>query len=272
MPDPIRIKISDLPDYQQGYANECDKNGDGYLETLKEYDEISLFNQKIKDVMDEKTTSGGNSIFSQQDVAPADATRVAEPPEVMAMKMKTEQTQDTQAKKQAQPINKKIDVNNPASLNKNITYDTEVLNQALNNVLKKSNSKLKNTADSFLENAQKENVDPFVCIGIAMHESANGTSWAAQKRNNIGGIADQAKSKKAGKFVSRTFQNVQDSIKVVVDTISTRVKNGNKTINSIANSGRYCAKSVAPAWANNVANFAEQVRQEYNRLLQAKQS
>lgn len=266
------IKISDLPIYQQGFAKECDKDGNGILETTDSFDEISLFNQKIKDVMDGKLTSGGNSIFSQQDVAPADATRVAESPEVMAMKMKIEQTQNTQPKKQPQPINKKIDVNYPASLNENITYDTEVLNQALNNVLKKSNSKLKNTADSFLENAQKENVDPFVCIGIAMHESANGTSWAARNRNNIGGIADQAKTRKAGRFVSRTFQNVQDSIKVVVDTISTRVKNGNKTINSIANSGRYCAKSVAPAWANNVANFAEQVRQEYNRLLQAKQS
>ncbi len=270
MNDPI--KISDLPIYQQGFAKECDKDGNGILETTDSFDEISLFNQKIKDVMDGKLTSGGKSIFSQQDVAPADATRVADSPEVMAMKMKAEQTQNTQAKKQPQPINKKIDVNYPASLNKNITYDTEVLNQALNNVLKKSNSKLKNTADSFLENAQKENVDPFICIGIAMHESANGTSWAARNRNNIGGIADQAKTRKAGRFVSRTFQNVQDSIKVVVDTISTRVKNGNKTINSIANSGRYCAKSVAPTWANNVANFAEQVRQEYNRLLQAKQS
>lgn len=270
MNDPI--KISDLPIYQQGFAKECDKDGNGILETTDSFDEISLFNQKIKDVMDEKLTSGGNSIFSQQDVAPADATRVAESPEVMAMKMKTEQTRNTQAKKQPQPINKKIDINSPASLNKNITYDTEVLNQALNNVLKRSNSKLKNTADSFLENAQKENVDPFVCIGIAMHESANGTSWAARNRNNIGGIADKAKTRKAGRFVSRTFQNVQDSIKVVVDTISTRIKNGNKTINSIANSGRYCAKSVAPTWAKNVANFAEQVRQEYNRLLQAKQS
>ena len=264
------IKISDLPIYQQGLAKECDKDGNGILETTDSFDEISLFNQKIKDVMDGKLASDGNSIFSQQDVAPADATRVAESPEVMAMKMKTEQTQNTQAKQQ--PINKKIDVNYPVSLNKNITYDTEVLNQALNNVLKKSNSKLKNTADSFLENAQKENVDPLICIGIAMHESANGTSWAARNRNNIGGIVDQAKTRKAGRFVSRTFQNVQDSIKVVVDTISTRIQNGNKTINSIANSGRYCAKSVAPAWAKNVANFAEQVRQEYNRLLQAKQS
>ena len=270
MNDPI--KISDLPIYQQGFAKECDKDSNGILETTDSFDEISLFHQKIKDVKDGKLTSGGNSIFSQQDVAPADATRVAESPEVMAMKMKTEQTQNTQAKKQPQPINKKIDINSPASLNKNITYDTEVLNQALNNVLKKSNSKLKNTADSFLENAQKENVDPLICIGIAMHESANGTSWAARNRNNIGGIADPAKTRKAGRFVSRTFQNVQDSIKVVVDTISTRIQNGNKTINSIANSGRYCAKSVAPAWAKNVANFAEQVRQEYNRLLQAKQS
>ncbi|MFW5614381.1 MAG: DUF2603 domain-containing protein, partial [Campylobacter hyointestinalis] len=49
--------------------------------------------------------------------------------------------------------------NSPASLNKNITYDTEVLNQALNNVLKRANSKLKNTADSFLKNAQKENFE-----------------------------------------------------------------------------------------------------------------
>ena len=270
MNDPI--KISDLPIYQQGFAKECDKDGNGILETTDSFDEISLFNQKIKDVMDEKLTSGGNSIFSQQDVAPADATRVAESPEVMAMKMKTEQTRKTQAKKQPQPINKKIDVNSPASLNKNITYDTEVLNQALNNVLKRSNSKLKNTPDSFLENAQKENVDPFVCIGIAMHESANGTSLAARKRNNIGGIADQAKTRKAGRFVSRTFQNVRDSIKVVVDTISTRIKEGYKTIYSIATSGKYCDKDEAEGWMKPVANFAEQVRQEYNRLLQAKQS
>ena len=105
-----------------------------------------------------------------------------------------------------------------------------------------------------------------------MHESANGTSWAARNRNNIGGIADKAKTRKAGRFVSRTFQNVQDSIKVVVDTISTRIKEGYKTIYSIATSGKYCDKDEAEGWMKPVANFAEQVRQEYNRLLQAKQS
>ena len=76
MNDPI--KISDLPIYQQGFAKECDKDGNGILETTDSFDEISLFNQKIKDVMDGKLTSGGNSIFSQQDVAPADAWRQAQ--------------------------------------------------------------------------------------------------------------------------------------------------------------------------------------------------
>lgn len=259
MPDPINI--NSLPLFQQSLAKECDKDGNGILEN----DEISLFNEGVK-----KITNGENSIFTKKNVAEPDATRVKNSTEASTIALNREQNINTDNKTVIKPIENNINIYSNAELNKNITYDTEILNKALNNVLKRSNSKLNDTAETFLEYAKNENVDPLICMGIAMHESANGTSWAAKNRNNIGGIADQAKSRSAGKFVSRTFQTVQDSIKVVVQTINKRVQNGNKTINSIAHSGKYCAKSSASNWANNVSNFAEKIRQEYNRLLQEK--
>lgn len=263
MPDPINI--SNLPLFQQAFAKECDKDGNGILEKTCDFDEISLFNEGVN-----KIINGENSIFTKKNVAEPDATRVDKSVETSAMELSSKQNIKLEEKNIAKPIENNININSKAELNKNITYDTEILNKALNNVLKKTNSKLNDTAETFLEYAKSENVDPLICMAIAMHESTKGTSWAAINRNNIGGIADPKKTRKARKFVSQEFKSVQDSIKAVVQIINERIQVGNKTINSIAHSGKYCAKSSASNWANNVSGFAEQLRQEYNRLLQEK--
>ena len=75
MNDPI--KISDLPIYQQVFAKkECDKDGNGILETTDSFDEISLFNQKMDDYKIKNLNK--SSLFT----AARDATYVADLPEL----------------------------------------------------------------------------------------------------------------------------------------------------------------------------------------------
>ena len=139
------------------------------------------------------------------------------------------------------------------------------MDEALNNLVK-NNSKLKNKASAFIKSAQrdtlKNQLDPFVLIAISMHESANGVSKASLQKNNIGGIM--------GKGGLRKFNNVESCIDSIANTVNTRVSEGRKTISSIGYSGRYCAKSAAPNWVAQVTKTAENLRQEYNKLLEQK--
>ncbi len=100
---------------------------------------------------------------------------------------------------------------------------------------------------SFIDIAKKYNVNPTVLIAIAMQESGRGTSIAAVKMRNIGGIYLNNKHAK--------FENVEQCIEIMAKTIDTRIRENCKTINAIGQSGRYCDKSVSDLWVKNVVFF-----------------
>ena len=192
-------------------------------------------------------------IQKEQLVAPADATRV----DNSASRRFDLQLASPQALRPFSP-------NSSARAKNNVVYDNEVMNQALNNLLKNANSKLKNTAAAFLRSSQntQNKLDPFVLIAISMHESGRGISKAALNKNNVGGIM--------GKGGLRKFANVESCIDSIAHTVNKRVTEGSDTIASIGRSGRYCDKKSAPEWIKEVTSFAESLRKEYNRLLAQK--
>ncbi len=101
--------------------------------------------------------------------------------------------------------------------------------------------------EAFIKFGQQYNVNPTVLIAIGMHESGRGTSKAAREMKNIGGIYLNNKRAK--------FDNVEDCIEIMAQTINTRIKANNKSIADVGNSGKYCAKTSSEEWINNVMFF-----------------
>lgn len=104
---------------------------------------------------------------------------------------------------------------------------------------------------SFIEIGKKYNVNPTVLVAIGMQESGRGTSYAAMKKNNIGGI--MLKSGHA------EFKSVDDCIAKMAEIIDRRANENCKSIEKIGQSGKYCAKSVADLWVKNVVYFLNQM-------------
>ena len=99
-------------------------------------------------------------------------------------------------------------------------------------------------ARSFIKISEKYNINPTVLIAIAMQESARGTSYAAIKKNNIGGIIL--------KNGHAEFKNVEDCIEKMAEIINKRFEGNCNSIEKIGKSGKYCAKSASELWIKNV--------------------
>ena len=102
-------------------------------------------------------------------------------------------------------------------------------------------------AQSFIEIGNKHNINPSVLVAIAMQESGRGTSQAAIKMKNIGGIYINKKHAK--------FTHVEECIEEMAKTIDKRVKENYTTIDLIGKSGKYCDKSASETWVKNVVFF-----------------
>lgn len=102
-------------------------------------------------------------------------------------------------------------------------------------------------AESFVEIGKKYNVNPTVLIAIGMQESGRGTSYAALKKNNIGGITLKTGLAK--------FNTVEDCIEKMAEIIDKRLKENYNSIEKIGKSGKYCAKSSADEWIRNVVFY-----------------
>ena len=74
------IDIKNLFGIKKDIAMECDKDGNGKLEKTKDFDEISLFNQKMDDYKNKNLNK--SSLFT----AARDATYVADSPELAFIK------------------------------------------------------------------------------------------------------------------------------------------------------------------------------------------
>lgn len=266
------IKLSDNDTKQlESIFTQADKSiykedESGYNDGKLDLFEQNIFNKKvdemlpiIKDKVKEFFFEINNINLKNKLKTPAaqsDATKVViNPPKQIIQKEPTPQALKT-------PITAKYSV----TAKQDTVYDKEIMNQALNNLLKNKNSKLRDKATAFLDSSQKDTLtnklDPFILIAISMHESANGNSKAAQQKNNIGGIM--------GKGGLRKFDTVESCIDSIANTVNKRVNEGKSTISSIGYSGRYCAKSAAPNWIKQVVISSENLRREYNRLLAQK--
>ena len=100
---------------------------------------------------------------------------------------------------------------------------------------------------SFIEIGKKYNINPAVLVAIGMQESARGTSYAAIRKNNIGGI-----TLKKG---HAEFKTVEECIESMAEVIDKRLKENYNSIEAIGKSGKYCDKSASDLWIKNVMFF-----------------
>lgn len=101
--------------------------------------------------------------------------------------------------------------------------------------------------ESFIKIGQEKGINPSVMVAISMLESGRGTSHAALKKNNIGGIDFNNERVK--------FDNVEECIEKIADVLKKRHEEDYKSIEEIGLSGRYCHKGVGEAWVKNVMFF-----------------
>lgn len=263
MSDPINIK--DLNFMEKFIAKYCDNDCNGILEEKNAYgvNEINIFNSTMKNFYSTKN----NSIFRTNEVAPNDVTYVA--PKYVDPSKLSEINKIEEDKKAVKLLSLKFSLNTSTEYRE---YNPEVLEKALDNILK-DNSKLKGTAKDFIEKGKQYNVDPLILIAISMHESARGLSTpAALMRNNIGGICDNEKTRKKHKWVSKTFDSVQDCIDTMAQTLSSYAKNGRTTIKDLPplkpGGKGYCEYSARDKWISKIISFAKEVSNSYNKVIE----
>ena len=151
--------------------------------------------------------------------------------------------------------------------------NADILEWALDNVLKdymqkhhKKRSALIGSAKDFIAASEEHNVNTFVLMGIQMHESACGTSPMSLTKNNTGGLLKPSN----GKYVGITYSTVSKSINGSAKVLGRNVnKYGLETINSVGMRGDYCCENPQgrSIWVNGSTLYANNVREEYNRLL-----
>lgn len=101
--------------------------------------------------------------------------------------------------------------------------------------------------EAFIKLGKKYNVNPTVLVAIGMQESGRGTSTAACKLKNIGGIYLNNKKAK--------FEKVEECIEIMASTINKRINENCKSVADVGNSGKYCDKSASDVWIKNVMFF-----------------
>ncbi len=144
--------------------------------------------------------------------------------------------------------------------------DPEIFNQAFNKAVarrgkKNIPSKLQDKGDAFLIAAQETQINPFVSAAISLYESGRGTSPLAHSKNNIAGLGGP------GRWMS--FSTVEDSIQRQAITLQNKVKKGQKTLQSVACAGSYCATNTN-AWLNHVSSVVKELYRFYNSLISGK--
>ena len=131
--------------------------------------------------------------------------------------------------------------------------------EAFNDLLlknEKHKNPLNNKAIIFDKKAKEYGVDPYVLIGIAMHESARGTSDATKLRHNIGGIM-----KKDG---LKRFASFDQCIDEMAQTVQKHHhKSRLRTVKELADAG-YCGENEKQEWVTNVMGYIRDLRNNVN--------
>lgn len=124
---------------------------------------------------------------------------------------------------------------------------TSSFNELLLDNEKKKNP-LNGKAKVFLKKAKEYNVNPAVLMAIAMHESARVTSEAAKLKRNVGGVMGAKALKK--------FKCVDSCIEEMAQIVSKHHHESDiNTVEELAYSGKYCAKSSAKEWSTGVMYY-----------------
>ncbi len=131
--------------------------------------------------------------------------------------------------------------------------------EAFNDLLlknEKHKNPLNNKAIIFDKKAKEYGIDPYVLIGIAMHESARGTSDATKLRHNIGGIR-----KKDG---LKRFSSFEQCIDEMAQTVQKHHhKSRLRTVKELADAG-YCGENEKQEWITNVMGYIRDLRNNVN--------
>jgi len=118
--------------------------------------------------------------------------------------------------------------------------------------------KLKGMGEAFIQAGQRYNVDPALLAAIAQHETGNGTSKAANVKNNIAGMM--------GKNGLRSYSSIEESIMDMARNISKNYLGmGLTTISKIA--GKYAPvgavndpTNLNNHWVTGVSKFFGQLK------------
>ncbi len=137
----------------------------------------------------------------------------------------------------------------------NVHKSPQEMNVALNSLLVRKTAQanpLKNKAGLFITKANKYGVNPVVLMAISLAESARGTSSAAIKKNNVGGIMGQRGLRK--------FEKVEDCIEKMAETLSNHHNKLNiDTLEELGRSGKYCNKSASATWIKHVMFYVKKL-------------
>ncbi len=130
---------------------------------------------------------------------------------------------------------------------------------AFNNLLlqnEKHKNPLNDKAVIFDKRAKEYGVDPYVLMGIAMHESGRGTSDATKLRHNVGGIMKNGSLKK--------FPNIDKCVEEMAQTVSKHHhKSRLRTVKELAEAG-YCGENEKAEWISNVMDYIRELRNNVN--------
>ena len=264
----FQININSLSSKFVRYAKREDFRGDNngvlsgneislFIEACKK-DKIDVTNESwFKDI--ERENKFAFNFNSEKYVCENDATRVDIPLYANAVKKATTEpvtVKNESAEKKPKPYSSNLEIRS------NYEWSVEEFEKIIDNMLshekygkKFDKSVFHGKAKAFIEAGREYMIDPRIILAVAMHESARGTSKMAIEKNNIGGLRQN------GDYIK--FDSIETSIKSVARTLESRYLEGYKTLNDVANSGRYCEKSVSTEWLNLVNTYIKKFNEEY---------
>ena len=129
----------------------------------------------------------------------------------------------------------------------------------------KGKGKLEGMGGAFIRAQEKYGISATVLVGIAMNESAQGTSKLARKKNNVGGV------RKSGTTEFRKFNSVEDCIMEMARFLKAGyVNNSGRSLTKLYQvNAKYCPASdptdssgINGYWARNVEKYAREVEQK----------
>lgn len=142
------------------------------------------------------------------------------------------------------------------SSSQNLNEPLRFRSQSPDNLNQKLEGKLRGTGDIFVRAGKHYNIDPTLLASIAIHETGNGKSKAANEKNNVAGMM--------GAGGLKSYASVEDSIMDMARNLSKNYLNkGLTTISQIGAKYAPVGASNDPTglnnhWVNGVSKYMNQ--------------